>query len=74
MVGISLMNHICRKVDKRRRRKVLEWTPRTGRRSIGRWPARRTSDLKLNAGSGSIAEERDMRRNIGYLGLCPAVE
>ncbi|KAJ8706628.1 hypothetical protein PYW07_012706 [Mythimna separata] len=37
--------HIARRTDGRWGRKVLEWRPRTGRRSVGRPPTRWTDDL-----------------------------
>ncbi|CAH2235137.1 jg16128 [Pararge aegeria aegeria] len=44
--------HVCRRNDGRLGRRVLEWRPRIGKRSVGRPPARRTDDLKKVAGSG----------------------
>ncbi len=37
--------HVARKTDGRWARKVLEWRPRTGKRSVGRPPARWTDDI-----------------------------
>ncbi|KAI8427201.1 hypothetical protein MSG28_014804 [Choristoneura fumiferana] len=37
--------HIARRTDNRWGRKVLEWRPRTGRRSVGRPPTRWTDDI-----------------------------
>ncbi|CAK1586319.1 unnamed protein product [Parnassius mnemosyne] len=37
--------HIARRTDNRWGRKVLEWQPRTGRRSVGRPPTRWSDDL-----------------------------
>ncbi|CAH2227233.1 jg23093 [Pararge aegeria aegeria] len=44
--------HVCRRTDGRWGRRVLEWRPRIGKRSVGRPPARWTDDLKKVAGSG----------------------
>ncbi|CAH2261012.1 jg10790 [Pararge aegeria aegeria] len=38
--------HIVRRKDGRRDPKVLEWQPRTGKRSVGRPPTRWTDDIK----------------------------
>ncbi|CAH2226340.1 jg578 [Pararge aegeria aegeria] len=42
---------IPRKTDGRWGSKVLEWRPRTGKRSVGRPPTRWTDDIKRVAGS-----------------------
>ncbi|CAH2226067.1 jg24551 [Pararge aegeria aegeria] len=42
--------HVCRRTDGRCGRRVLEWRPRIGKRSMGRPAARRTDDLKKVAG------------------------
>ncbi|CAH2219204.1 jg22423 [Pararge aegeria aegeria] len=38
--------HIARRTDVRWGSKVLEWRPRTGKRSVGRPPTRWTNDIK----------------------------
>ncbi|CAH2237468.1 jg12801 [Pararge aegeria aegeria] len=38
--------HVCLRTDGRWGRRVLEWRPRIGKRSVGRPPARWTDDLK----------------------------
>ena len=43
--------HIARRTDNRWGRKVLEWRPRTGRRSVGRPPTRWTDDIVRVAGN-----------------------
>ncbi|CAH2208150.1 jg24341 [Pararge aegeria aegeria] len=43
--------HIVRRKDGRWDPKVLEWQPRTGKRSVGRPPTRWTGDIKRVAGS-----------------------
>ncbi|KAI8421549.1 hypothetical protein MSG28_009582 [Choristoneura fumiferana] len=43
--------HIARRADGRWGRKVLEWRPRIGKRSVGRPPTRWTDDLVKAAGS-----------------------
>ncbi|CAH2227911.1 jg13492 [Pararge aegeria aegeria] len=43
--------HIVRRKDGRWGPKVLEWQPRTGKRSVGRLPTRLTDDIKRVAGS-----------------------
>ncbi|CAG9118773.1 unnamed protein product [Plutella xylostella] len=59
--------HICRRTDNRWGRRVLEWRPRTGKRSVGRPPARWTDDLRRVAGSGWMrkAEDRVLWRSLG---------
>ncbi|CAH2240102.1 jg6356 [Pararge aegeria aegeria] len=42
--------HIVRRKDRRWGPKVLEWQPRTGKRSVGRPPTRWTDDIKRVAG------------------------
>ncbi|CAH2208809.1 jg575 [Pararge aegeria aegeria] len=43
--------HIARRTDGRWVLKVLEWRPRTGKRSVGRPPTRWTDDIRRVAGS-----------------------
>ncbi|XP_047543296.1 uncharacterized protein LOC125075632 [Vanessa atalanta] len=43
--------HVCRRTDGRWSRRVLEWRPRIGKRSVGRPPARWTDDLMKVAGT-----------------------
>ncbi|CAH2243649.1 jg26124 [Pararge aegeria aegeria] len=43
--------HIARRTDGRWGSKVLEWRPRTGKRSVGRPPTRWTDDIERVAGS-----------------------
>ncbi|CAH2267521.1 jg22609 [Pararge aegeria aegeria] len=43
--------HIARRTDGRWGSKVLEWRPRTGKRSVGRPQTRWTDDIKRVAGS-----------------------
>ena len=59
--------HVARRTDNRWGRKVLEWRPRTGRRSVGRPPARWTDDLVRVAGSRWIqmAWDRSLWRSMG---------
>ncbi|CAH2210522.1 jg10823 [Pararge aegeria aegeria] len=42
--------HIARRTDGRWGLKVLEWRPRTGKRSVGRPPTRWTDDMRRVAG------------------------
>ena len=51
--------HIARRTDGRWGGKVLEWRPRTGRRSVGRPPTRWSDDLVRCAGSGWMKKARD---------------
>ncbi|CAH2228331.1 jg1561 [Pararge aegeria aegeria] len=44
--------HIARRTDGRWGLKVLEWRPRTGKRSVGQPPSRWTDDIRRVAGSG----------------------
>ncbi|KPJ21040.1 hypothetical protein RR48_00071 [Papilio machaon] len=48
-------------------RKVLEWRPRTGRRSVGRPPARWTDDLVKVAGVHWMlaAQDRSLWQSMG---------
>ncbi|CAH2236095.1 jg4792 [Pararge aegeria aegeria] len=46
--------HIVRRTDGRKGSKVLEWHPRTGKRSVGRPSTRWTDDIKRAAGSRLI--------------------
>ncbi|CAH2235518.1 jg19495 [Pararge aegeria aegeria] len=64
---ISKLGHVCRRTDGRWGRRVLEWRPRIGKRSVGRPPARWTDDLKKVAGSGWMrkAEDRVWWRALG---------
>lgn len=59
--------HVCRRTDGRWSRRVLEWRPRLGKRSVGRPPARWTDDLRKVAGTGWMrtAEDRDLWRKVG---------
>ncbi|CAH0677679.1 unnamed protein product [Spodoptera exigua] len=59
--------HICRRTDDRWSKRVLEWRPRLGKRSVGRPPARWTDDIRRVAGSGWMrrAEHRAQWRAIG---------
>ncbi|CAH2269532.1 jg19080 [Pararge aegeria aegeria] len=43
--------HIARRTDGGSVSKVLEWQPRTGKRSVGRSPTKWTDDMKRVAGS-----------------------
>ncbi|CAH2241191.1 jg3256 [Pararge aegeria aegeria] len=43
--------HIARRTDGRWGLKVLEWRPRTGKRSVGRPPTRWTDDIRRVTGS-----------------------
>ncbi|CAH2266686.1 jg19836 [Pararge aegeria aegeria] len=43
--------HVARRTDGRWGLKVLEWRPRTGKRSVGRPPTRWTDDIRRVAGS-----------------------
>ena len=59
--------HIARRTDGRWGRKVLEWRPRTGKRSVGRPPTRWTDDLIKTAGSRwmQAAYNRSYWKSIG---------
>jgi hypothetical protein len=59
--------HIARRTDSRWGGKVLEWRPRTGRRSVGRPPIRRTDNLVKVAGSRWMraAQDRSSWRTLG---------
>ncbi|KAJ8709615.1 hypothetical protein PYW08_009619 [Mythimna loreyi] len=59
--------HIARRTDGRCGGKVLEWRPRTGRRSVGRPPTRWTDDLVKVAGSRWMrtAQDRSLWRSLG---------
>ncbi|CAK1590619.1 unnamed protein product [Parnassius mnemosyne] len=59
--------HIARSTDNRWGRKVLEWQPRTGRRSVGRSPTRWSDDLVRHAGSQwmQVARDRALWHSLG---------
>ncbi|CAK1584698.1 unnamed protein product [Parnassius mnemosyne] len=59
--------HIARRTDNRWGRKVLEWQPRTGRRSVGRPPTRWSDDLVRFAGSRwmQVARDRALWHSLG---------
>ncbi|KAL0832165.1 hypothetical protein ABMA28_001622 [Loxostege sticticalis] len=59
--------HIARRTDGRWGRKVLEWRPRTGRRSVGRPPTRWTDDLVKVAGGAWMraAQDRVLWKSLG---------
>jgi hypothetical protein len=59
--------HIARRTDGRWGGKVLEWRPRTGKRSVGRPPTRWTDDLVKVAGSRWMRAAQD-RSSWGTLG------
>jgi hypothetical protein len=48
-------------------KRVLEWRPRLGKRSVGRPQARWSDDLRMTAGRSwmRVAEDRARRRGIG---------
>ena len=59
--------HIALRTDGRWGRKVLEWRPRTGKRSVGRPPARWADDLMKATGSRwmQAAYKRSYWKSIG---------
>lgn len=59
--------HVCRREDGRWSKRVLDWRPRTGRRSVGRPPARWSDDIRSTAGPTWIrrARNRTEWRSIG---------
>jgi hypothetical protein len=59
--------HIARRTDGHWGEKVLEWRPRTGRRSVGRPPTRWTDELVKVAGSRWMraAQDRSLWRTLG---------
>ena len=59
--------HIARRADGRWGRKVLEWRPRTSKRSVGRPPTRWTDDLMKVAGRRwmQVASNRYLWRSKG---------
>lgn len=54
--------HIARRTDGRWSRRVLEWRPRTGKRSVGRPPARWTDDIVKSAGKHWMRAASDRTR------------
>jgi hypothetical protein len=58
---------ISRSTDNRWGKRVLEWRPRLGKRSVGRPEARRSDDLRTTAGGSwmRVAEDRARWREIG---------
>ena len=59
--------HISRRTDNRWGRRVLEWRPRLGKRSVGRPQARWDDDLRKTAGRCWMrqAEDRALWRSLG---------
>ena len=59
--------HIARRTDGRWGRKVLEWRPRSGKRSAGRPPTRWTDDLVKVAGKRWMraAQDRPLWTSLG---------
>jgi hypothetical protein len=59
--------HISRRTDNRWGKRVLEWRPRLGKRSVGRPQARWSDDLRGTAGGSwmRVAEDRARWRVIG---------
>lgn len=59
--------HICRRTDNRWGKRVLEWRPRLGKRSVGRPQARWSDDLRKTAGRSWMREaiDRTKWREIG---------
>lgn len=59
--------HISRRTDGRWSRKVLEWRPRIGKRSVGRPETRWDDDIRRLAGVGwmRVAENREQWRALG---------
>jgi hypothetical protein len=59
--------HISRRTDNRRGKRVLEWRPRLGKRSVGRPQARWSDDLRRTAARSwiRVAEDRARWREIG---------
>ncbi|KAG6461226.1 hypothetical protein O3G_MSEX012494 [Manduca sexta] len=51
--------HICRRTDNRWGKRVLEWRPRLGKRSVGRPPARWSDDLRKVAGKNWMRQAED---------------
>ncbi|CAH2267257.1 jg14725 [Pararge aegeria aegeria] len=71
MLGVSLRDrvaklmwqwagHLARRTDGRWGLKVLEWRPRTGKRSVGRPSTRWTNDMSRVAGSCWRQDKRPM--------------
>ena len=59
--------HIARRTDGRWGRKVLEWRPRNGKRSVGRPPTRWSDDLLKIAGRRwmQAASDRSLWKSLG---------
>lgn len=59
--------HVCRRTDNRWGKRVLEWRPRLGKRSVGRPQARWSDDLQRVAGRNWMgrAEDRAQWRAMG---------
>ncbi|KAG6449888.1 hypothetical protein O3G_MSEX006295 [Manduca sexta] len=51
--------HICRRTDGRWSRRVLEWRPRLGKRSVGRPPTRWSDDIRRIAGGRWMRRAED---------------
>ncbi|CAH2238606.1 jg1148 [Pararge aegeria aegeria] len=66
--------HIARRTDGRWGLKVLEWRPRTGKRSVGRPQTRWTDDIRRVAGSRWRQAAQDRSLELPTKDLCPAVD
>jgi hypothetical protein len=60
-------DHISRRPNNRWSKRVLEWTPRLGKRRVGRPQARWSDDMRRAAGRSwmRVAEDRAKWREVG---------
>jgi hypothetical protein len=67
MLKCQWASHISRRTDNRWGKRVLEWRPHLGKRSVGRPQARWSADLRRTAGRSwmRVAEDRARWREIG---------
>ncbi|CAH2234324.1 jg7463 [Pararge aegeria aegeria] len=64
---------IVRRKDGRWGLKVLEWQPRTGKRSVGR-PTTRSTTLNASQVAAGSKRHRTVEFETPYKGLCPEVD
>jgi hypothetical protein len=67
MLWLLWVGHISRRTHNRWDKRLLEWRPRLGKRSLGRPQARWSDDLRRTAGRSwmRVAEDRARWREIG---------
>jgi hypothetical protein len=67
-------DHISRRTANRWGKRVLEWRPRLGKRSLGRSPARWSDDLRKTAGRNWMRDRGSSEMEGNWRDLWPAVD